>query len=76
MAELARKTLSTLREFIDRVDDFVNAEYTLQTLIVPQKAEMKGVSKDTQRSSERKALEKAGPSQYDKKWEGRVPLQE
>lgn len=29
MAKLAKKTLMTLREFMDKVNDFINIEYTL-----------------------------------------------
>lgn len=39
MVELAKKTTSTLREFIDKTDDFVNAEDMLQTLVDPRKGE-------------------------------------
>lgn len=41
MVELARKTPSTLREFMDRVDNFVNAEDTLQALVDSRKWEHK-----------------------------------
>lgn len=36
MAELARRTLVTLREFVDRVDNFVNPEDTLKALTDPR----------------------------------------
>ncbi|XP_042951892.1 uncharacterized protein LOC122289031 [Carya illinoinensis] len=35
MAELARRTPSTLREFMDKADDFVNTDDTLQALVDP-----------------------------------------
>ncbi|XP_042979832.1 uncharacterized protein LOC122310008 [Carya illinoinensis] len=41
MAELAQRTPSTLREFMDRVDDFVYAEDTLQALVDPYKEDTK-----------------------------------
>lgn len=41
MAELAKKTPFTLREFLDRVDNFVNAENTLQALTNQRKGEHK-----------------------------------
>ncbi|XP_042964733.1 uncharacterized protein LOC122298957 [Carya illinoinensis] len=37
MVELARMTPSTLREFMDMADNFVNAEGTLQALVDPDK---------------------------------------
>ncbi|XP_042942838.1 uncharacterized protein LOC122277020 [Carya illinoinensis] len=37
MAKLTRRTPSTLREFMDKADDFVNAEDTLQALVDPGK---------------------------------------
>ncbi|KAG6692471.1 hypothetical protein I3842_10G115500 [Carya illinoinensis] len=41
ITELVRKTPSTLREFMDRADDYVNAEDMLQALLEPRKQEMK-----------------------------------
>ncbi|XP_040992588.1 uncharacterized protein LOC121239400 [Juglans microcarpa x Juglans regia] len=41
MAELARRTPSTLRKFMDRAYDFVNSEDTLQALLEPYKQETK-----------------------------------
>ncbi|KAF5470724.1 hypothetical protein F2P56_011221 [Juglans regia] len=40
MAEIARKTPTTLREFMDRVDGFINAEDMLEALIAPWQSEM------------------------------------
>ncbi|XP_042954559.1 uncharacterized protein LOC122290966 [Carya illinoinensis] len=37
MTELAKKTPSTLREFMGKADDFVNTEDTLQALVDPRK---------------------------------------
>lgn len=37
MVELVRKMPTTLREFMDRVDDFINAEDMLKLLIDPNK---------------------------------------
>lgn len=45
MAELARMTPSTLREFMDMADDFVNTENTLQALADPRKGEHKTENK-------------------------------
>lgn len=46
MAELAQQTQSTLREFMDKADNYVNVEDTLYALIVLRKYEMKGEDKD------------------------------
>lgn len=46
MAKLAWKTLSTLREIIDKADDFVNTDDTLQALIEPRKSKIKSKSKN------------------------------
>lgn len=40
MDELARKTPTTLREFMDWADEFINAEDTLKALTAPQRFEM------------------------------------
>ncbi|XP_042944579.1 uncharacterized protein LOC122278456 [Carya illinoinensis] len=65
MAELARRTPSTLREFMDRADDFVNAEDTLQALVNPCK-------EDTQVERRNKwANKKSNPSRQEKAREGR-----
>lgn len=40
MIELARKTLANLREFLDKVDDFVNAKDTLRALTAPARSKM------------------------------------
>ncbi|XP_040988981.1 uncharacterized protein LOC121236604 [Juglans microcarpa x Juglans regia] len=45
MAELDRKTPSTLREFLDRADDFVNPENTLKGLVELMKGELKAKHK-------------------------------
>ncbi|XP_042972828.1 uncharacterized protein LOC122304635 [Carya illinoinensis] len=49
MTKLARKTPSTLREFMDRVGDYVNAEDILQALLEPRKQEIKHDSKSSNR---------------------------
>lgn len=41
IAELAKKTPSNLREFMDRADDFINVEDTLLALVKPKKGEPK-----------------------------------
>ncbi|XP_042944641.1 uncharacterized protein LOC122278527 [Carya illinoinensis] len=53
ITELVRKTPSTLREFMDRADDYVNAEDMLQALLEPRKQEMKHDSKSS--NKDRKA---------------------
>ncbi|KAG7956370.1 hypothetical protein I3843_11G120800 [Carya illinoinensis] len=45
MAELARRTPSTLREFMNRADDFVNVKYTLQALVNPRRDEQRAERK-------------------------------
>lgn len=40
MIKLVRKTPVTLREFMDKADDFVNAEDTLWALTSPRKVEI------------------------------------
>lgn len=40
MKELVRKTPTTLREFMDQAEDFVNAKDTLQALITLRKFEL------------------------------------
>ncbi|XP_042942590.1 uncharacterized protein LOC122276745 [Carya illinoinensis] len=65
MAELARRTPSTLREFMDRADDFVNAEDTLQVLVDPCK-------EDTQVKRRNNRVDKKGnPSRRERAREGR-----
>lgn len=41
MTELARKTPSALREFMGKVDDYVNVEATLQALLELRKQEIR-----------------------------------
>lgn len=43
MVELARKMSTTLREFMDRTDDFFNAEDTLRVLIDPKRSKLEEV---------------------------------
>ncbi|XP_040994292.1 uncharacterized protein LOC121240834 [Juglans microcarpa x Juglans regia] len=40
MYEIARKTPTTLREFMDRAGEFINAEDTLEALTVPRRSEL------------------------------------
>lgn len=41
MTKLARKIPTTLREFMDSADDFINAKDTLRALTAPSKLEIK-----------------------------------
>ncbi|KAF5471057.1 hypothetical protein F2P56_011529 [Juglans regia] len=63
MAKLARKTPSTLREFMDRAYNFVNAEDTLQALVDPHKADRKAERRSGQ------VERKIGASRQEKKQE-------
>lgn len=45
MTKLVRKTSMTLREFIDRANEFVNVDNTLKALTNPQKIEMENTDK-------------------------------
>ncbi|KAF5469159.1 hypothetical protein F2P56_013253 [Juglans regia] len=54
MTELVRKTPSTLREFMDRADDYVNTEDTLQALLEPRKKEVKSEIKNSNSARDRK----------------------
>lgn len=54
MAELARKTPSTLRELMDKADDFVNADDTLQALLEPRKQEVKSETKNQNSAKDKK----------------------
>ncbi|XP_040992998.1 uncharacterized protein LOC121239726 [Juglans microcarpa x Juglans regia] len=53
MAELARRTPSTCREFMDRADNFVNAEDTLQALLEKQKKKAKRENKNQNNSKDK-----------------------
>ncbi|KAF5480170.1 hypothetical protein F2P56_000936 [Juglans regia] len=55
MAELARKTIFTLREFMDRADDFVNAEDTLIVLTVQLERRKKIKEEEPVNDNERQA---------------------
>lgn len=46
MAKLARRTPTTLHEFMDREDDYVNAEDTLKTLTNLSKSEVEQADKN------------------------------
>ncbi|XP_042950273.1 uncharacterized protein LOC122282384 [Carya illinoinensis] len=66
MAELAWRTPSALREFIDRVDNFVNTEDTLQALVDPYK-------EDTQVKRRNRRVDKKGnPSRRERARERRL----
>lgn len=47
MAKLAKITLSTLLEFMDKANNFVNRENTLQALTNPQRMDGREVKKNT-----------------------------
>ncbi|KAF5465376.1 hypothetical protein F2P56_015390 [Juglans regia] len=47
MTEIARKTPSTLREFMDRADGYINGEDTLQALMTPRKRDLERADKKT-----------------------------
>ncbi|XP_042954678.1 uncharacterized protein LOC122291097 [Carya illinoinensis] len=64
MAELARRTPSTLREFMNRADDFVNAKDTLQALVDPCKEYIQVERKN------RRADKKGNPSRRERAQEG------
>ncbi|XP_040997304.1 uncharacterized protein LOC121243244 [Juglans microcarpa x Juglans regia] len=53
MTEIAKRTPSTLREFLDRANDFVNAENTLQAFLEPRKQEMKSEDKNQSSSKDK-----------------------
>lgn len=53
MAKLARQTPSTLREFMDREDDFINADDTLHALLEPQKQETKPENRNQSNSKDK-----------------------
>ncbi|KAF5452054.1 hypothetical protein F2P56_027092 [Juglans regia] len=56
MTEIARKTPSTLREFMDRADCYINREDTLQALTTPRKS-------DLERADKKKANRHQGSNQ-------------
>lgn len=65
MAELARKTPTTLLEFMDRVDGFINAEDPLRTLTTSKKTKLEQANQNANGSSRGKALEKPKKEQHD-----------
>lgn len=75
MIKLARKTLTSLREFIDRVDDYVNVKDTLRALIVSKKMEMEQASRASHRMSSRTTPNKARKSQHKKRQDEKVSSQ-
>ncbi|XP_042958151.1 uncharacterized protein LOC122293724 [Carya illinoinensis] len=60
ITELARKTPSTLREFMNKDDDYVNAEDTLQALLEPRKQEVKSKSKNSNRDKKESYFKSSG----------------
>ncbi|XP_042944821.1 uncharacterized protein LOC122278703 [Carya illinoinensis] len=64
MAELALRTPSTLREFMDRADDFVNSGDTLQALVDPCKEDIQVEQEN------RRADKKGNPSRRERAREG------
>lgn len=59
MAELARKTPTTLLEFMDQADGFINAEDTLWALTKPRKTELEQTNKRAKMSVQSKTTDKA-----------------
>lgn len=58
-ANLARRTPMTLRGFMDRTNNFVNIEDTLQVLIAPEKIETKEIDRGVRRIGEKRSKEKS-----------------
>ncbi|XP_040987735.1 uncharacterized protein LOC121235454 [Juglans microcarpa x Juglans regia] len=59
MAELAGRTSTTLREFMDHADGIINAEGTLQALIEPRKMELEQADRKAKALGKANAPEKA-----------------
>lgn len=57
--ELARKNPTTLREFIDQVDGFINVENMLQVLTTPRRKELEQVDRKAKTSAQSKVVDKA-----------------
>lgn len=49
MAELTKKTPTTLREFMDRANDIVNAEDTFRALTTPRKSKVEQLENRTKK---------------------------
>lgn len=64
MTEFARKSPLTLKEFMDRANDFVKAKDTLQPLLKPRKRELKSEVKSSSMKDK-----KAGLGHQDRRWE-------
>ncbi|KAF5469063.1 hypothetical protein F2P56_013163 [Juglans regia] len=71
MAELARKTPSTLQEFMDKVDDFINAEDTLIALTTQPERRSERETKGGQRK-DRDGEQKAKSDQQESRQDGNV----
>lgn len=75
MAELVRKTPTTLREFMDHANDFTNAEYILHSQTTSRKSKVEqaeGQSKGIYNRKGQEKDQKARKSQYDRRREGNV----
>lgn len=73
MAELARRTFTTLGKFMDQVSNFVNAEDTLQTLTTPRRSELEWSENEgtSVRTHEKDSKTKKG--QYEKRKDSSTP---
>lgn len=59
MAGLVRRTLTTLWEFMDRVDNFVNIEDMLRTLTAPRRSKLEQAEKSSKKPSDGTSLANA-----------------
>lgn len=75
MIKLARKTPTTLRDFIDIVDDFLNVKDTLRALTASKKIEMEQAIRASQRMSSRMTPNKVRKSQHKKRQDEKVSSQ-
>lgn len=66
MAESDKKTLATLREFMNQIDRFINIEDTLQALTVTRKIELDQADMKAKMSAQSKTTYKAKGEHCDK----------
>ncbi|XP_041026942.1 uncharacterized protein LOC121267140 [Juglans microcarpa x Juglans regia] len=78
MSVIARKTPTTLREFMDRADGFINAEDTFEALTAQRKSEVEraGLKPSRQRPNRDRRGERRGASNVKKKREAPARPQE
>lgn len=67
MVELARRTPTTLREFMDQADGFINAEDMLWALTKPKKTELEQKDRKAKASGKAKAPEKIKRGHQDRR---------